>query len=918
PVHTAAWMDAASPGFHAAPANAGLGACQGCHGADLEGTGSSSIACASCHGAAWKTSCTMCHGGTDNATGAPPRATWGNAADPVRSGAHTSHLAATHGVSQPVACDVCHVQPADALASGHIDGATATVTFSGRAQSGGALPVWTRGTATCASTYCHGGTLSAGGTNVAPVWTTLDGTQAACGTCHGVPPPPPHPANAACGECHTGYTATSVDAQKHVNGTIDVTMTCTSCHGSAANAAPPLGTHGETATTSRAVGAHQQHLAGAALGKRIACGECHVVPNTVPHANGVVDVAFGPLARSGNVQPGWDGATCSSTYCHGATLAGGKRTQPSWTVVDGSQRTCDSCHGAPPPNSSHTRTDLDCSTCHPAGNSATAGTVAATHLDAKLDVAVTCTSCHGDAARDPAIAAAPPSGTHAETDSGQLAVGAHLQHLQAGAFSKAIACEECHAVPASAQHANGTVELAFGTLAKTGNATPIWSRDTATCSSTYCHGGTLPAGGSNTAPLWTRVNGSQAACGTCHAIPPLSPHPADANCDHCHPGYTATSVNLDTHVNGKIDVILTCNSCHGSVANDAPPLGTHGETLTTARAVGAHQKHLGATLSQPVACGECHVVPTTIPHANGAAEVTFGSLAKTGGAAATWNGTSCSSTYCHGATLAAGGTNTAPTWTRVDGTQAACGTCHGVPPPAPHPADSNCGQCHVGYTSTTVDPQKHVDGKVDVLLNCSSCHGDASRAATALNPKLAAAPPAGTKGETATTTRAVGAHQQHLQDGTLSSGIACTECHAVPSDANPMHQNGTVLLTWGPLATRNGSVPVWNPSTNTCSANWCHGAKLTGGSLRTPVWTKVDGTQDRCGTCHGVPPTSGQHGRSEHRVSCGYCHGGTYTQTVADKTRHFNGIFEVNGPRIRTWNASTHSCQPTCHGSETW
>lgn len=57
---------------------------------------------------------------------------------------------------------------------------------------------------------------------------------------------------------------------------------------------------------------------------------------------------------------------------------------------------------------------------------------------------------------------------------------------------------------------------------------------------------------------------------------------------------------------------------------------------------------------------------------------------------------------------------------------------------------------------------------------------------------------------------------------------------------------------------------------------------------------------------------------SEHRVSCGYCHGGTYTTTAADKTRHVNGTIEVNGARIRSWNASTRSCYPSCHGSKTW
>ena len=35
----------------------------------------------------------------------------------------------------------------------------------------------------CSNVYCHGSTLTPGGTNVQPVWTTVNGTQAVCGTC---------------------------------------------------------------------------------------------------------------------------------------------------------------------------------------------------------------------------------------------------------------------------------------------------------------------------------------------------------------------------------------------------------------------------------------------------------------------------------------------------------------------------------------------------------------------------------------------------------------------------------------------------------------------------------------------------------------------------------------------------------------
>jgi hypothetical protein len=38
----------------------------------------------------------------------------------------------------------------------------------------------------------------------------------------------------------------------------------------------------------------------------------------------------------------------------------------------------------------------------------------------------------------------------------------------ADSSTRAVACAECHPVPSSASHANGVVDLRFGTLATTG------------------------------------------------------------------------------------------------------------------------------------------------------------------------------------------------------------------------------------------------------------------------------------------------------------------------------------------------------------------------------------------------------------------------------------------------------------------
>jgi predicted CxxxxCH...CXXCH cytochrome family protein len=232
PGHDASWVDVASPGFHAFAADLGLAACTRCHGATLGG-GAFVPGCGSCHDRdlppgvpSWRASCTMCHGGEDGGSGAPPRATWGRAGDAVRVGAHTSHVQASHALAAPMGCGACHVTPADALDAGHVDGPTATVAF-GALASEGTSPSWSRGEATCSSTYCHGATLP-GGTTTSPIWTVVDGTQVACGTCHGNPPLSgrhgPHVVSwsVPCFACHPRTPGRPFDPSLHVNGAKDM------------------------------------------------------------------------------------------------------------------------------------------------------------------------------------------------------------------------------------------------------------------------------------------------------------------------------------------------------------------------------------------------------------------------------------------------------------------------------------------------------------------------------------------------------------------------------------------------------------------------------------------------------------------------------------------------------------------------
>ena len=75
-----------------------------------------------------------------------------------------------------------------------------------------------------------------------------------------------------------------------------------------------------------------------------------------------------------------------------------------------------------------------------------------------------------------------------------------------------------------------------------------------------------------------------------------------------------------------------------------------------------------------------------------------------------------------------GGAETTPRWTALPPGQIPCGSCHGAPPPPPHPASAltGCARCH----PDTVNPDgsikpsgaRHIDGNLDVSCKCGDCH----------------------------------------------------------------------------------------------------------------------------------------------------------------------------------------------------
>src|SRR5512133_1296118 len=194
-----------------------------------------------------------------------------------------------------------------------------------------------------------------------------------------------------------------------------------------------------------------------------------------------------------------------------------------------------------------------------------------------------------------------------------------------------------------------------------------------------------------------------------------------------------------------------CVRCHGDAgratqASDAPGVSfappTDASGATTGAKVGTHQQHLRASSlrGEGVPCASCHVTPSdSATHAQDKTKlVTFRGLATAVLGAGSppppvYDGATCSNVYCHGAFT--GGNAATVTWNST--AALTCNDCHGrtagataTPPVGTHDAsNTDCGGCHGGYTTTSVNPALHINGEINgggeptTASDCAGCHG---------------------------------------------------------------------------------------------------------------------------------------------------------------------------------------------------
>ena len=199
---------------------------------------------------------------------------------------------------------------------------------------------------------------------------------------------------------------------------------------------------------------------------------------------------------------------------------------------------------------------------------------------------------------------------------------------------------------------------------------------------------------------------------------------------------------------------------------------------------------------------------------------------------------------------------------------------------------------------------------------CNTCHGqfgDPSRIA----------PPVGLNNKT-DQNQYVGAHENHLYDAQLGAAVACGECHIVPDDfSDETHIDDGIRaeIVFGQIIAESAIEPSYNQTTLTCSNTYCHGGfefkaadsqnswAYEGESIKgnnfSPQWLVDDGSQKKCGTCHGeidndgnlVTPLPNGHAGGYDITACVNCHTGIVDNegNIVDHTKHINGQINVFG-----------------------
>jgi len=783
-----------------------------------------------------------------NAIGATPCATCHDASPATF--AHSKHTVIT-------VCATCHTDhTGEAKPYAHATSAGRVISVSvgsypGTGSSNGKyLPSQTgRVVGTCSTAYCHSNGQAAGGLGTGtpvttPLWSGSLPTNN-CGSCHvdmstsgsatGSHITHAQTAAITCASCHNGYSATSVASATHVNNSINLGFS-----GAAVGT-----TYAKTSTFASGSGAY---------------------------------------------------SSCSTSYCHSTVQgtsgsgAGTTKTTPAWGVSG--TLNCGSCHvdmysdttNATGSHKKHAQViggsndgyGIACNVCHGTGytNATVNYSVTSNHVNNFINVTssikyikgngkalspgaayTTCSTnaCHTNSGGAPAWGSGPLPATctscHDTKRSSMIATtlsGKHDRHLNystnsALGIGNSFNCIDCHSKTVSsnttvsnkAKHVNGMVDYSGARAGKTYSA--------GTCSTVYCHSNGNTRGA--TSLVYINMTGSKTWSGSAS---------------------------------------FTCNGCHGrSHTIGSPDYASGAPGSATAN---SHPIHVTAAgITDTTGCSNCHaktadaVIPNKFKnytansyHINGNRDIYF--RASAGGAAASFNGSTCSSTYCHGAA--------SPVW-GTTGTLN-CGSCHSANNALP-----GAHQIHVTTTpiaSSYTNMSGNVSTTSQYRFSCAACH----------------------KG-------------QHANGAANANGVA-----EVFYGFTSATMKGS--YTYGALGGTDSSTFKWSTGGAGCNTTYCHsnGTNVVGSNGASAVaWSTTASTG--CTGCHGDATNLATGAHAKHvsaggkALGCVECHAKTVSSNtlISDKRKHVNKFKDYSGLRAggsASYNLVTKSCNNAyCH-----
>ena len=645
------------------------------------------------------------------------------------------------------------------------------------------------------------------------------------------------------------------------------------------------GCHNPSGRAPSMVGLHEPRGGATVVG----CGKCHEPHNVDPNTGqGKALLRLAPTWPTAGSPLAFPSGNPANDFVQGAPpYAGVCETCHTQTTYHRNSASGDHAHQA----------DTPCVSCHTHGRSFGLPD---------------CSTCHGvpPVASDTLVRAPAPTGSGT--------AGAHAAHRDQG-----YACKLCHSgsVGSGATHKDGAITLGFSPY---GGEVPGGAYDgqsgvaygssvagtttsaggTKTCQSIYCHGqnadGSSWGGGADTAPRW---DGS-VTCTSCHDGAGASSGLGGRHGAHTDPAtyaYACSRCHADTvSAGGEIND----RTRHANRVNDVSLAGGGQYDAATGgcSTVSCHSDGRGGPPSTPpvwsgtesLGCAGCHggkSGETPEMATNGHDRLVGGSWVRR-----------YPCTYCHAATAGADGTIVDPTRHangQVEVVMASRWAIVGNPAPAYDPVTKVCANVYCHSDGTTVNPEVRAFAWTDARTKCNSCHGhpvnECQNCHTGVTSwpvgqewkeAMPMYPNGGTGSETSNT------HTSHLE-----LNFTCENCHArtiVNGNCTSCHNAG---IPPGSMSETNHIDPAYH-------ANHVKDVNFKDGGTYDPVTKTCANT-----ACHtGGTPQWG--GSVNDAVLCFTCHG--TSETDVDDFTVFNGVRgRVN---MSDWTSSGHG-RPAASGN---